>query len=286
MPKPSLPLIPRTLQHLHGVCTAPEKWLYGSGLLSAARLTLPHFLGIGAQRSATTWLFQNLRRHPDLYLPERKELHYFDWDFHRTVHSYAARFVEGRGKVCGDITPAYAALPPERIRFIRQLMPDLRLLFILRNPIDRAWSAAMLALVWRPGRPYEEVTPEEFYAHFRSANARARGDYLATIDRWLAEYPEERLFLGYLEDVATRPEWLFTQVLTFLGVRAELDPSAFPLREKSNQHWSVPLPPEYRSYLEELYAEEIEALYRRLGEPVRGWRVGSRENAGATASGT
>jgi len=273
MPKRSLPPIRRAVHHVRGALTAPEKWLYAGGVLSPAGLALPSFLGIGAQKSATTWLFHNLVCHPDLFLPSRKEVHYFDWWFHETLRSYARRFEPGRGKICGEVTPAYAVLQPERIRFIRTIMPDLRMIFLMRNPIDRAWSHALMDLVWRPGRRFEDVPAEQFYRHFERSGPRARGDYGACIDRWLAEYPADRLYLGYFEDVISRPQWLLTEILQFLGTRTDVDWSAFPLREPKGKHGSIKLPPEYRARLEELYGAQIEALYHRLGEPVKGWRV-------------
>ena len=124
-----------------------EHWAYRQGLLSPRALSLPHFLGIGAVKAGTTWLYRNLRCHPELYLPHPKEVHYFDQRFDRGLRFYAGKFEDGRARVRGEITPAYSALPPDRIRFIRSVMPDLKLIFLMRNPVDRAWSHALMDLV-------------------------------------------------------------------------------------------------------------------------------------------
>ena len=113
---------------------------------------LPDFLGIGAQKAGTTWLHENLRCHPELYLPDAKELHYFDWDFHQSLRSYAEHFRDGADRVKGEITPGYSILSSIRIALIKDLMPDLRLLFLVRNPISRAWSQALMNLVGRTNR--------------------------------------------------------------------------------------------------------------------------------------
>ncbi|OGT83573.1 MAG: hypothetical protein A3H91_02535 [Gammaproteobacteria bacterium RIFCSPLOWO2_02_FULL_61_13] len=115
-----------------------EKRLYRLGLRSSAQLTLPDFLCIGAQKAGTTWLYENLRRHPEIFLPHRKELHYFDWGYSRHINIYAKNFENVSGKIKGDITPAYAVIAPDRIDIIRAIMPDAKILMLLRNPVGRA----------------------------------------------------------------------------------------------------------------------------------------------------
>ncbi len=62
---------------------------------------LPAFLGIGAQKSGTTWLHARLREHPSIYLPEEKEQHYFDWNFHRPLAEYARVFRPAGERLAG-----------------------------------------------------------------------------------------------------------------------------------------------------------------------------------------
>lgn len=131
-----------------------EKTQYALGIRSTNGLCLPDFLGIGAQKAGTTWLHENLCHHPDLYLPEPKELHYFDWGFHRSLRHYSDIFKRGCNRVKGEITPGYSIIPVERMRFIRTIMPDVRLIFLMRNPIDRAWSQALMNLVKLPNGAY------------------------------------------------------------------------------------------------------------------------------------
>ena len=217
-----------------------EKLGYQTGLRSAARLALPDFLGIGAQKAGTTWLYENLRRHPELFLPEEKEIHYFDRSFHRPLHEYAARFEPGAGRLCGEITPGYSILEPSRIRFVRRLRPGLRLLLLLRDPIERAWSQALMNLVQHPGRRFEEVPEEEFVHHFRSPRSVARGDYAAILGRWSREFPSEQLFVGFFEDVAERPQELLERIFRFLGVSCRIDFGALPVHRVRNRRRRAP----------------------------------------------
>ena len=234
---------------------------------------LPDFLGIGAQKAGTTWLHENLRSHPELYLPEAKELHYFDWNFHRSLRFYSGHFRAGAGRVTGEITPGYSILPPTRIALIRDLMPDLRLLFLVRNPIDRAWSQALMNLVSRDNRRCEDVSEDEFRRHFRSARSARRGDYLRTIDDWLAHFPQEQLFVGFYEDFSARPRELLADVFRHLRVSTDVDWTAFPYHRVVFKGVRAPLPTHLRAELVEMYRDDLRRLGERFGQRVGAWQL-------------
>lgn len=250
----------------------PEKWLYSMGLLSADGLRMPDFLGIGAQKAGTTWLHQNLQHHPDFYFPPHiKEIRFFDARFYMSPAQYAAFFEPAGPRVTGDITPGYGALPISRIRFVRKLIPDARLILILRNPIERAWSHALMDLVDTKQRRFEDVEAWEFRAHFDSRSARRNGAYISMLDNWLHVYPEEQLLVAFFEDIRDHPQELLTRVFRHLGVSVDVDWETFPFRERIKEGNSVFLPDEYRQHLRGLFSAEVEAVAARLGGPATGW---------------
>lgn len=107
------------------VYSKPEKWLYTHGILSSKNLCLPDFLGIGTGQSGSTWLFENLCSHPEVYI-SKKEIRYFEEiGFHRPLKDYSNMFESGSQKVKGDISPGYCIIPVEHIRFIRTTMPNV-----------------------------------------------------------------------------------------------------------------------------------------------------------------
>ncbi len=259
-----------------------EKWCYRRGLRSSDDLCLPDFLGIGAQKAGTTWLAWNLRRHPDIFMPKIKELHYFDHDFHKTLRHYATNFEPGRGKAKGEVTPAYSFLPKGRIRFIRTIMPAVRLILIMRNPIDRAWSHAIFELVTRQRRRFEEVTDSEFKTFFMSEPCVMRTDYPTILENWLSVFPREQLYLGFYEEIVSHPRKLLGNIFSHLGVSDEVDWGSFPHEQVILPHFGpvrdhrgshTYMPPEIRRFLEQMYARDIERLYERFGESVAGWRT-------------
>jgi hypothetical protein len=107
-------------------------------------VTRPNFLVIGAQRAGTTLLHRLLATHPEVYVPfQRKELHYFDRYSERGDAWYAGYFpaepATRRYLAVGEVTPDYLA-HPQAPRRIHATLPDCRLIAILRDPVDRAFS--------------------------------------------------------------------------------------------------------------------------------------------------
>ncbi|MEE9613402.1 MAG: sulfotransferase domain-containing protein [Thermodesulfobacteriota bacterium] len=249
------------------------EWSYLSGLRSTEGLSLPDFMGIGAQKAGTRWLHENLCAHPELYLATPKELHFFNWYLYRGFNYYSRKFEPGRGMLKGEVTPAYSQLPLSRIRFIREFMPDVKFILILRNPVDRAWSNAQMSIVRHTGRSSEDVGEAEFVAHFNSSHSTRRGDYPTILDNWLSVFPREQIFIGFFEDLSERPKELLGDIFEFLGVSRDVDWELFPYGRvfaKGSKH--TPMPDKFREYLQDMYRRDIELLYERFGEPVKGWR--------------
>lgn len=251
----------------------PEKWLYSLGLRSTEGLRLPDFLGIGAQKAGTTWLHQNLQHHPDFYFPPHiKEIRFFDARFYMSPAQYAEFFAPAGDHFTGDITPGYGALGVSRIRFIRKLLPDVKLVLILRNPIDRAWSHAVMDLADTKQRRVEDVPEWEFFAHFASPSARRNGSYVSILDRWLSVFPASALHVVFFESIRERPRELLTGILEHIGARTDVDWSTFPYSDQIKPGLSAPLPDAFREHLRALYADEIRGVADRLGGPAEAWR--------------
>jgi hypothetical protein len=261
--------------------SAVEKALYRSGRLSAKGLTLPNFIGIGAMKSGTTWLAGQLGHHPEVFVPEAKELHYLSWNFHRSMKYYSGWFDGCEGKVKGEFTVDYGGIPVRRIKFIRDVMPDLKLIYMMRNPIDRVWSHAKQELLFRTHRRYEDVRDWEFIRRFKLRNSRHYTMYLRDIDNWLSVFPREALYIGFYDYIKQCPERLLTEVFEHVGVSTDVDLSLFPTKEVfRGGEPAPPMPEKYREILEEMYADMIEEIYRRYGGPTAAWRCKDKTAVG------
>lgn len=263
------------LSNLQAKSRTLEKWLLMHGAPPSPRWNLPNFLGIGAAKAGTTWLHQQLRHHPDIFVSSTKEIHYFDTHyFDESVGSYARHFRRSEQKVRGEITPGYGIIPIERVRFVHRLMPDLKLLLMIRNPVERAWSHALMFLA--RDRTLDQIEDFEFYKHFFNPNQRARCDYASMADRWLQYYPKDRLFVGFFEDVRQRPRELLCDVFRHLGVTEDVDWSLFPTSEVIRGGVGYQMPDRFREVLEGLHAANIERMIERFGPRCEAWRPAKR----------
>ncbi|MBU3693452.1 MAG: hypothetical protein FGM40_01305 [Rhodocyclaceae bacterium] len=247
------------------------------------------FLGIGVQKGGTTWLFHQLARHPQIAFPAGKEVHFWD----RVDGSLVKQWLEileppsrsntaGQPIRTGEITPAYASLPTETIRAIHAACPDIRLFISFRNPLERAWSAARMAMV-RAQMLDSEVSDQWFIDHFQSAASRSAGDYSAIMERWLAVFPEEQLLTLLCDDIEDCPTRILDAISEHLGINpkgfaglsaAALAERVVPLLTADQAYKRKPdLPPRPTlvPVLKDMYAPEVARIARFLGRDLTHW---------------
>ncbi len=247
-----------------------DKSLYRSGLRSLSTLTLPDFLIVGAARSGTWWLASRMARHPQVYMARGEqsgEVKYFSKYFHRPLSTYAALFRDAGDRVKGEKSPHYCSLPKSRIRLIHDLMPQLRLVLILRNPIDRAWSEASTALLRNGERRLSEIEPQEVYRVLD----RVRLNYSTIVDNWLECFDASQLHICFFDDISHDTESLLRGVFHHIGVDTDIDYGGFGLGEVVNRGAGIEIPNCYYTYLRGAYTGEIHELQRRFGERARLW---------------
>jgi len=230
------------------------------------------FLGIGAQKAGTTWLYEQLSRHSQLAFPLGKEAHFWNRPHDPTsVADYLKRFSQAQ-LISGEITPAYGMLPLEVIREIYSLCPRLRLIYLIRNPIERAWSSALMALQ-RAEMTIEEASDHWFSDHFHSAGSMNRGDYQTCLQNWRAVFPNTQILILRFEQIVNEPETLLNRCFEHLGV---VQQSAQQL-----QSWNCrtpvftgpgyPLRPTLKPILGKLYHERIKSLSLYLHLDFSDW---------------
>lgn len=246
-----------------------EKPLLGRVLPVRRSLRLPDFLGIGAQKAGTTWLYANLSKYPDVFLPRAKELHYFDHQFTRPLATYARCFADAGDRCAGEVTPAYAILPPERIAFIRRIMPKVRAIMLLRDPVERAWSHASMMLSTYHGPDLDAIPIETQREVARLHAIVRRSRYDECIANWLKAVGEERLHVDYYDDVREDPDALLARVHAFLGVRPM--PGGATARRVVHGGTGAPMPEWFGAMAAPLLAKDLARLAERLGGRAARW---------------
>ena len=258
-------------------------WSYGKA--TSALRPLPDFLIIGAQKAGTTALYAYLRRHPQITGPSWKEVSFFDRHHARGEAWYRGNFpnaLRARGHV-GEASPSYLFHPlaPGRVA---ALVPQAKLIALVRNPVDRAFSHYQheVALGREPlsfedalGAEDERLRGEEermlaepaYFSHaWWDYTYRARGRYAEQLERWLAAFPSEQLLLLPSEDLLAEPERSHARVLEFLGV----EPHRLDSYPRVFERQYEPMRPETRERLAAEFAEPNRRLYALLERDL-GW---------------
>jgi len=267
-------------------------WAYGKATSSVR--PLPDFLVIGAQKAGTTALYAYLSWHPGIGGPSWKEVSFFDRHYRRGEAWYRGHFPNalrgwiaersnGRPLVVGEASPSYMFHPlaPQRVR---DVVPDVRLIALLRNPTDRAYSQYQheVALGREPLSFEEALDAEEerlrgevermtadasyFSNEWWDHTYLARGRYAEQLERWFAVFPREQLLVVSSADLDDRPGEAYAEILEFVGVEAhELD--SYP--RLFRREYSA-MSPETRERLADYYAEPNRRLYELLGRDF-GW---------------
>jgi len=288
--------------------------------------TFPDFLGIGAARAGTTWLYANLRRHPQIWVAPVKELHYFDrsteyaspsflatdsllgrlfgrgqhnaswrrrlrgrigrafielnaqriaWDcrfFFGTYNDawYASLFRAGQGKVKGEITPSYAILDRPDVARVARLMPDVKLVYIVRNPIEQVWSwlghEARLK-----GNLLSSCSVDDLVRAANSSGVCLRADFLRTITTWLEFFCRQQLFIGFYDNIEADPEAFLAAVMSFLGVEARTEHLTPAVHERFNAGAGKPIPRAFEIHLARKMLPQLQAMADALGGHATRW---------------
>ena len=99
------------------------------------------FIGVGFSRSGTTWVARMLKEHPEICFSSIKETHFFDeeYNYEKGIDFYKSFFKCSGKKITGEFTPEYY-VHPQVAKRIKTLFPDVKLLFVMRNPMERAFS--------------------------------------------------------------------------------------------------------------------------------------------------
>ena len=193
-------------------------------------MSLPDFLVIGAQRAGSSLLHQILLGHPQVYVPvQRTEVHYFDRYFERGAEWYRSYFPTGdeagRYRAIGEVTPDYLASTEAPAR-IRALLPQCRLIAILRNPADRVYSWYQHARRSRNERRDLTTFLEE------ESGALSAGLYHRHLQSYLALFPQDALLVLLYEDLLRDPGAELGRLTGFLGVDMVWSDPAALLRER------------------------------------------------------
>jgi len=273
----------------------------GDDLNGATGDACPDFLCVGAQKAGTSWLYRQLEPHPDFWMPPIKELHYLD-NLHRTKRHQSPRFnderdacfVEGikdlsmlshidldrygrlfchKGSLLsGDISPAYSTLSDEIIERVVDHFPNLKVVFLARDPVERAWSQLSMGVRLGMISKFDATDPDEVICNLLNPGVLIRSHPSKIVARWKRYVRPENFRIYFFDDLKENPAQLRQSVLRFLGA----DPSkpSGRLKPQDNNDAGrdkLRLTAKVRDRMARFFEHELKACAAKLGGRAKSW---------------
>ncbi len=187
---------------------------------------------------------------------------------------YVSLFPNDRDLVCGEIAPSCCRVGSGAIERIHALNPEMRIVFLFRDPVERAWSHAMMYFRNRLGRSHiqvDDIDPDQLET-LLAKHRQSVGNYARNLKRWQAVFTPQRVFVSDLEAISRDPIAVLDELYAFLGIGpAPVEPKEAlfkPLLVGSHES----MPPRWRSYLTALYSDMVEELNELLnGQRLSSW---------------
>ncbi len=270
-----------------------KKLIKGYRLLTSGLRLLPDYIIFGARRCGTTSLYKYLIQHPSILPALTKETGYFDqwyakgksWyrgHFPLRMHKRLCEKTRGGPVITGEASPSYFFDPLVPAR-IRALVPDVKLIALLRNPVDTIHSAYHLGLKHRTYSSTNVVFENCIKAELDEVNGASgsyqngaskrtepvrpflpQGIYVDALKLWFEMFPRTQIRVLIYEDFFRDPQLGYNQVLSFLGVaRHEL--SAFKVFNNADY---TRMDPELRKRLVNFFAPHNQRLRDLLGTSI------------------
>jgi hypothetical protein len=291
----------------------------GGNAMSSIR-NLPDFLGIGAQRSGSTWFYENIKHHPEIWVPPLKEIHFFDhlgkrkieirpyrrhlkrriwaystglfrprylnlaWDYHfflgkRDFNWYKNIFLPEKGQIAGEVTPAYSTLSKEIVQKIYYINPKLKVIFLMRDPMERIWSSAIKGLARDRNKSAKFISNDDFMRKITAQSAILRGNYLRTLEIWESIFPSEQIHIDFMDEIRDNPKEVLLRAFNFLEVSADKKyiPVNVSQKKNSTDGYKIPIPPKIELHLARFYLPQLEMLSKRFGGHTVKWLTHAKE---------
>lgn len=260
-------------------------------VLTGSKRMLPDFLIIGAAKCGTTSLYNYLIRHPQVLPSSKKEVHYFDYYYHKGLNWYRSHFASFKERdqsikykdqriITGESTPYYFAHPLSPQRAF-DLLPNAKLLCMLRNPVDRAISSYhnQVRLGIEKIKTFEEaidkeaqrikgeeehlrIDPSYSSYNFKYYSYLRRSEYADQLENWLKQFPHKQLLVINSEEFYANPQPHFKKAVAFLNLDT-WEPESFKIFNSGGGYEKIE--DSLRKRLIEHFRPHNEKLFRLLG---------------------
>jgi len=188
------------------------------------------------------------------------------------LENYARLFEPKASLLSGDISPSYSTLSNEVIRRIVEYFPTLKVIFLARDPVERAWSHLSMEVHYHQIEPFEVTDIDQVNRNLLRRGMRLRSYPSAIVARWKRYVHPNRFRVYFFDDLQRNPTELRRSILHFLGA----DPDK-PIRRLTADYncWAgmekLLFTDKVRSHVARFFKKELKTCARRLGGPARDW---------------
>lgn len=260
--------------------------------ITSGQRILPGYLIIGAAKCGTTSLYNYLIQHPQVLPCYKKEVHYFDYYYHKGLSWYRSHFPTQRevqeladkthgSMLLGESSPYYLAHPLSPAR-VKETLPEVKMICMLRNPVDRAISSfynqKRLGIETLPSfqealeKENERIIGQEDRLrsdpHYSSFTHKYfaylhRGDYAHQLKNWYTVFPQSQILIINSESFYANTSVHFLNILRFLGL-PEWEPNQYRSYNTGGDYEKME--PALRNSLLDYYRPKNEALFQLIGQ--------------------
>ena len=185
------------------------------------------FLVIGSQKCGTTWLFDKLKMHPRLYFPVGKEGNHWNHEFYegklyRSLYHAAMHgpVIDLCRYICGEMTPEYAIMPVEQIQNLKDHHPNVQIFLMVRNPIERAWSAIKMTYRYHQ-LDLAKLSDQETILAITTGKTAALGQYDRIIQNWLSVFDDSQFHILFFDDLSNRYRKVLSKFCCAVGTEED-----------------------------------------------------------------
>jgi hypothetical protein len=261
----------------------------------------PDFLCVGAQKAGTSWLYRQLEPHPDFWMPPIKELHYLDslnrtkrrgpsrskderdacflesinglsMQSHIDLDNYGRLFHHKGSLLSGDISPAYSTLTDEIIERVVDRFPSVKVVFLARDPVERAWSQLCMGVRLGMINKFDATDPDEVVCNLLNPGVLVRSHPSKIVARWKRYVRPENFGVFFFDDLKENPAELRASIVSFLGGDPEKPSGRLKPHDNNDAgRDKLRLTARVRDRVAQFFQHELKACALELGGRAKSW---------------
>jgi len=184
---------------------------------------------------------------------------------------YASLFQPEEGQISGEHTPGYYALDTEHVERIYNLMPDCKIIFLIRNPVEQIWSMTKFMHFKIRKYDFEKMSHDQLRSICSNDFRFDNSDYLLHLSKWEKIFPKDNIFIGFYDEICECPKDLLLRIFEFLGIEKS-ENQIFPVAHRNvNKGPEYALPNDIRIMIAQRSYDNLKRLHERFGGYATKW---------------